>query len=100
MSHTRAVERDGMGRMGPPAHPSHGDIPKEGETWVLSASPSVAGAEVSLGADVWGWAPSTVTHGMAKCWTQTSPCWVNSAAACRSRGQCGVPGTCTHCHRV
>lgn len=76
------MERDGVGRMGtgmgPPAHPSCGDAPKEGEIWVLSASPSVARTAVSLGADVWGRAPSTVTHGMAKCRTQTAGHgWVN-----------------------
>lgn len=64
------VERDGTGRMGtgmePPTHPSCGDAPKEGETWVFSASPSVAGAEVSLRADIWGQAPSTVVLGMTE----------------------------------
>lgn len=75
---------------------------------MLSACPSVAGAEVSLRADVWGWAPSTVMHGMAKVpdsdsWTcpwLDEPLWTDPAAACRSHGQCGVPGTCTHRSRV
>lgn len=94
-----------MGRMGTgmrsPAHPSHGHAPKEGEIWVLSASPSVAGAEVSLGADVWGRAPSTVTHGMAKvpdsdCWT--CPCWMNPSRQTRLQpaGPVGNAGSQGH----
>lgn len=54
---------------------------------MLSACPSAAGVEVSLGADGWGWAPSTATLGMAKSGLELldtsslgEPLWANSAA--------------------